>query len=65
MQWGTIVADEAQAFEELTDALEEAEIIEFCREGMAAYRVPRTIEFRDELPKSILGKVLRRELAAG
>jgi long-chain acyl-CoA synthetase len=40
----------------------EEEIIEFCREGMAAYRVPRTVEFRDDLPKSMVGKVLRREL---
>jgi len=38
------------------------EIIAFCRERMAAYRVPRQIEFRDDLPKSIIGKVLRREL---
>jgi long-chain acyl-CoA synthetase len=38
------------------------EIITFCRERMAAYRVPRQIEFRDDLPKSIIGKVLRREL---
>ena len=37
-------------------------IIEFCKEQMAAYRVPRIIEFRDDLPKSIIGKVLRREL---
>jgi long-chain acyl-CoA synthetase len=38
------------------------DIIAFCRENMAAYRVPRIVEFRDDLPKSILGKVLRREL---
>jgi long-chain acyl-CoA synthetase len=38
------------------------EIIAFCREGMAAYRVPRIVEFRDDLPKSMIGKVLRREL---
>jgi long-chain acyl-CoA synthetase len=38
------------------------EIIEFSRERMAAYRVPRVIEFRDDLPKSMIGKVLRREL---
>ncbi len=38
------------------------EIIEFCRERMAAYRVPRTVEFRDDLPKSMIGKVIRREL---
>jgi long-chain acyl-CoA synthetase len=40
----------------------EEELIEFCREGMASYRVPRSIEFRDDLPKSVIGKVLRREL---
>jgi len=38
------------------------EIISFCRERMAAYRIPRQIEFRDDLPKSQIGKVLRREL---
>jgi long-chain acyl-CoA synthetase len=41
---------------------EEEEIIAFCRERMAAYRVPRIIEFREDLPKSMVGKVLRREL---
>jgi long-chain acyl-CoA synthetase len=40
----------------------EEEIIAFCKEQMAAYRVPKTIEFRDDLPKSMIGKVLRREL---
>jgi long-chain acyl-CoA synthetase len=40
----------------------EEELIEFCREGLASYRVPRSIEFRDDLPKSVIGKVLRREL---
>jgi long-chain acyl-CoA synthetase len=40
----------------------EKEIVEFCQEQMAAYRVPRIIEFRDDLPKSMIGKVLRREL---
>lgn len=38
------------------------EIVEFCRENMAAYKAPRIIEFRDELPKSMVGKILRREL---
>jgi long-chain acyl-CoA synthetase len=38
------------------------EIVDFCRERMAAYRVPRVVEFRDELPKSMVGKILRREL---
>jgi len=40
----------------------EEEIITFCREQMAAYKVPRFVEFRTDLPKSIIGKVLRREL---
>ena len=40
----------------------EEEIIAFCRENLAAYRVPRIVEFRADLPKSIIGKVLRREL---
>ncbi len=34
----------------------------FCRERLAAYKVPRHWEFRDELPRSSLGKVLRRQL---
>ena len=35
---------------------------EFCRQDLTAYKVPRHIEFRDELPKSNVGKILRREL---
>jgi len=38
------------------------EIIEFCRERMARYKVPTLVEFRKELPKSLIGKVLRRIL---
>ncbi len=34
----------------------------FCREQLTAYKVPRFIEFNDELPKSNVGKILRREL---
>lgn len=40
----------------------EEEIIEFCRQKLAKYKVPRMVEFRDELPKSAIGKVLRRSL---
>ncbi len=40
----------------------EEEIIKFCRERLAAYKVPRMVEFRDSLPKSMVGKVLRRVL---
>ncbi|MEK7677631.1 MAG: long-chain fatty acid--CoA ligase [Verrucomicrobiota bacterium] len=38
------------------------EIMAFCRKRLAAYKVPRQIEFRDSLPKSSVGKYLRREL---
>jgi len=40
----------------------EKEIIEFCRANMARYKVPRAVEFRPELPKTLVGKVLRRML---
>jgi len=38
------------------------EIVAFCRERLAAYKVPRLVEFLDSLPKSGVGKYLRREL---
>jgi long-chain acyl-CoA synthetase len=34
----------------------------YCRDKLAAYKVPRSVEFRDTLPKTMVGKVLRREL---
>ena len=37
-------------------------VIAFCKENMTGYKVPRHIEFRDTLPKSPVGKILRREL---
>jgi long-chain acyl-CoA synthetase len=40
----------------------EEELIAFCREHLAKYKVPSAIEFRADLPKSTVGKVLRREL---
>jgi len=46
---------------ERTAATDE-EIIAFCRERLAPYKVPRQVEFRDSLPKSGVGKYLRREL---
>ncbi|HEX9776401.1 MAG TPA: long-chain fatty acid--CoA ligase [Actinomycetota bacterium] len=42
----------------------EKEIEEFCRERLTAYKVPKAFEFRDELPKTMIGKILRRELVA-
>jgi len=38
------------------------EIVAYCRDDLAAYKVPRAIEFRNELPKSPILKILRREL---
>jgi long-chain acyl-CoA synthetase len=38
------------------------EVVQFCRKNLAAYKVPRIIEFRESLPKSAVGKILRREL---
>ncbi|NLV97485.1 MAG: long-chain fatty acid--CoA ligase [Desulfovibrionales bacterium] len=37
-----------------------AEILAFCRDKLANYKVPKQVEFREDLPKSIVGKVLRR-----
>ena len=36
----------------------------YCKEQLAAYKVPRRIEFRESLPKSAVGKVLRKDLVA-
>ncbi|WP_287787435.1 class I adenylate-forming enzyme family protein, partial [Acidiphilium sp.] len=44
-----------------TSATQE-EIIAFCKERMAAYKYPRTVEIIDDLPKTVTGKILRREL---
>ena len=43
-------------------ALTQEMLIAHCRENLTAYKVPREVEFLDELPKSPVGKVLRREL---
>ena len=45
-----------------TSNLTEAELIAHCRAGMAAYKVPKIVRFIDALPKSTIGKILRREL---
>jgi long-chain acyl-CoA synthetase len=43
-------------------ALSEEDVAAYCRENFTAYKRPRYIEFRDDLPKSNVGKILRREL---
>ncbi|NIB43713.1 AMP-binding protein [Pseudomaricurvus alkylphenolicus] len=45
-------------------ALTREDVVAFCRKQMTAYKIPRQIEFREELPKSNVGKILRRELKA-
>ena len=45
-------------------SLTEEQVIEFCRSTMAGYKVPKFVEFRDDLPKTNVGKVLRKELKA-
>ena len=43
-------------------ALTEEAVIEHCRKNLTGYKVPKIVEFRDELPKTNVGKILRREL---
>ena len=44
------------------EGVSENELKEFCRERLTAYKVPKSFVFRDELPKTNVGKILRREL---
>src|SRR5699024_6641899 len=41
--------------------ISEEELDAYCREKLAAYKVPRIYDFKDELPKTIIGKVLKRD----
>ena len=50
-----VVAEEGQS-------LQKAEILTYLRERLAGYKVPKYVEFRDELPKTVVGKLLRRVL---
>ena len=43
-------------------ALTDKDVTSFCRERLTAYKVPKLVEFREELPKTNVGKILRREL---
>ena len=44
------------------DSLTEQDIIDHCRANLTGYKRPKMVEFRDELPKTNVGKILRREL---
>jgi long-chain acyl-CoA synthetase len=43
-------------------ALSGEQVMEVCRQNLTAYKKPKYVEFRDALPKSNVGKILRREL---
>lgn len=43
-------------------AITERELIDFCKKRLTGYKVPKAVEFRDSLPKSNVGKILRKEL---
>ena len=44
------------------ESLTEQDIIDHCRENLTGYKRPKYVEFRDELPKTNVGKILRRAL---
>ncbi|MFY7993823.1 MAG: long-chain-fatty-acid--CoA ligase [Bacteriovoracaceae bacterium] len=46
------------------ESLTTDELLKFCRENLTSYKVPKMIEFRTELPKSNVGKILRKDLRA-
>ncbi len=46
-------------------SLKEKELMEYCRENLTGYKVPKEIEFRSDLPKTNVGKILRRKLRDG
>jgi long-chain acyl-CoA synthetase len=45
-----------------SESVTERDIIEYCRENLTGYKRPKLVEFRDELPKTNVGKILRRAL---
>jgi len=53
-----VVTNKESANENIT----EQDVINFCRQGLTAYKIPKQVVFIDEVPKSSVGKLLRREL---
>ena len=43
-------------------SITEQDVLEYCRENLTGYKRPKIVEFRDELPKTNVGKILRRAL---
>ena len=60
------LGEEVKAFVVRTPGAQvsEDELVEWCRERLAAYKYPRSVEFREALPMSATGKILKRELKA-
>jgi acyl-CoA synthetase (AMP-forming)/AMP-acid ligase II len=59
IQWG----EEVRAIVvRRSDHLEEDELVEFCREKLSSFKRPRSIVFTDELPRNVMGKVMKRDL---
>jgi long-chain acyl-CoA synthetase len=46
------------------ESLTQEEVMKFCKEHLTSYKIPKSIEFRKELPKSNVGKILRKDLRA-
>lgn len=46
------------------ESLTQDELMKFCRENLTSYKVPKSVEFRKDLPKSNVGKILRKDLRA-
>jgi long-chain acyl-CoA synthetase len=57
--------EEVKAFVIRTEGatVTEAELVAWCKQNMAAYKYPRIVEFRDSLPMTATGKILKRELS--
>ena len=59
---GETVRAECTLKPEFRDEIAAQEIIDHCRAHLATFKVPKTVEFMDALPKSAVGKILRRVL---
>ena len=44
------------------NSITEQDVIDYCRDNLTGYKRPKMVEFRDELPKTNVGKILRRAL---
>jgi long-chain acyl-CoA synthetase len=62
-----VYGEEVKAFVVLAPGatITENDLVAWCKQTMAAYKYPRTVEFRDSLPMTATGKILKRELVSG